>query len=51
MDVNLEDRRALIFAASKGLGRAAATALVQEGAQVAIASRDTETIYGMQEWF
>lgn len=44
MDVNLEDRRALIFAASKGLGRAAATALVQEGAQVAIASRDTENL-------
>ena len=40
MDLGLEGRRALVTAASKGLGRACAEALVAEGAKVFIASRD-----------
>ncbi|UWG46364.1 Short-chain alcohol dehydrogenase [Halanaeroarchaeum sp. HSR-CO] len=44
MDLELEDRRALVFAASKGLGRAAATELSRNGAEVTIASRDPENL-------
>src|SRR5579871_3878176 len=40
MDLGLSGRRALVTAASKGLGRACAAALAAEGAQVFIASRD-----------
>jgi len=40
VDLELEGRRALVTAASKGLGRACAEALVGEGAQVFISSRD-----------
>ena len=44
VDLGLEGRRALVTAASKGLGRACAAALVAEGAKVFIASRDEAAI-------
>src|SRR2546427_12962565 len=40
MDLGLKDRGALVTAASKGLGRACAEALVGEGAEVFVSSRD-----------
>jgi 3-oxoacyl-[acyl-carrier protein] reductase len=44
VDLGLEGRRALVTAASKGLGRACAEALIGEGAKVFIASRDAVAI-------
>lgn len=44
MDLGLKNKIALISAASKGLGRASAQALAQEGAQVAICARDEQTL-------
>ncbi|TAN32793.1 SDR family oxidoreductase [bacterium] len=44
MDLGLKDRRALVTAASRGLGRACAEALVAEGSRVFIASRDAASI-------
>jgi 3-oxoacyl-[acyl-carrier protein] reductase len=44
VDLGLEGRRALVTAASKGLGRACAEALVAEGAKVFVASRDAAAI-------
>jgi 3-oxoacyl-[acyl-carrier protein] reductase len=44
LDLGIEGRVALVMGASKGLGRAAAAALAQEGARVAIASRDRTRI-------
>ncbi len=44
MDLGLKGRRALVTAASKGLGRASAEELIKEGAKVYIASRDPKTI-------
>ena len=44
MDLGLKGRRALVTAASKGLGRACAEALVAEGASVYISSRDGASI-------
>jgi 3-oxoacyl-[acyl-carrier protein] reductase len=44
VDLGLKGRRALVTAASKGLGRASAEELSKEGAKVYIASRDPKTI-------
>jgi 3-oxoacyl-[acyl-carrier protein] reductase len=44
MDLGLKGRRALVTAASKGLGRACAEALIAEGAATFISSRDPESI-------
>jgi 3-oxoacyl-[acyl-carrier protein] reductase len=44
MELGLEGKVALVTAASKGLGRASAQALVEEGAYVAINSRDPERV-------
>ncbi len=44
MDLRLKDRRALVTAASRGLGRACAEALAAEGAKVFISSRDAAAI-------
>ena len=44
MDLGLRGRRALVTAASKGLGRACAEALIAEGAEIYIASRDKASI-------
>ena len=44
MDLGLRGRRALVTAASKGLGRACAKALIAEDARVYIASRDPKAI-------
>lgn len=43
MDLGLQGKRALVTAASRGLGRAAARALAQEGAHVAINGRSKDT--------
>jgi 3-oxoacyl-[acyl-carrier protein] reductase len=40
MDLKLNDKTAIVLAASKGLGKAIATALSAEGAKVVIGSRD-----------
>ncbi|TFF34232.1 SDR family oxidoreductase [Mucilaginibacter psychrotolerans] len=44
MDLKLHNKVALVFAASKGLGKAIATALSAEGATVVIGSRDAEEL-------
>ncbi len=42
MDLQLKDKVALVVAASRGLGKAAALALAEEGAKVAICARSEE---------
>jgi 3-oxoacyl-[acyl-carrier protein] reductase len=49
MDLGLKGRRALVTAASRGLGRACAEALAAEGADVYIASRDEASIKSAAE--
>ena len=41
MELGLQERRALVTAASRGLGRASALSLAAEGARVAVAGRST----------
>jgi len=44
MDLELHGRRAIVCAASRGLGRACATALAREGVAVTINARDAEAL-------
>jgi len=44
MDLQLEGKRALVCAASRGLGRAAAAALAAEGARVVVCARGREAL-------
>lgn len=44
MDLGLKDQVALVTAASRGLGAAAATALAREGARVAICARNQQVL-------
>jgi 3-oxoacyl-[acyl-carrier protein] reductase len=44
MDLDIRGRKALLFGASRGLGKACATALAQEGVDVTIAARTREVI-------
>jgi 3-oxoacyl-[acyl-carrier protein] reductase len=44
MDLGLQDKVAVVMAASKGLGRACATALAAEGAQVTIGARGAQSL-------
>lgn len=49
MDLGLDGKRAIVLAASKGLGRASATELVREGASVVISSRSEENLEAARE--
>lgn len=44
MDLGLQEKVAIVMAASKGLGRACATALAAEGAQVTIGARGAQVL-------
>jgi len=44
MDLQLKGKTALVMAASKGLGKACATALAMEGVDVVIGARDRDTL-------
>ncbi len=50
MDLGLKDKIAVVTASSSGLGRAAAEALAQEGAHLAICSRDGRRIHEAGEY-
>src|SRR5438270_13467396 len=49
MDLGLQGRRALVTAASRGLGRACAEALAREGAEVFVAARDEAALAELNE--
>jgi 3-oxoacyl-[acyl-carrier protein] reductase len=49
MKYKLENKIAVVFAASKGLGKAAAAALAREGCRIAICSRDKAAITATAE--
>ncbi|NDG51288.1 MAG: SDR family NAD(P)-dependent oxidoreductase, partial [Rhodospirillales bacterium] len=44
MDLELTGKRALVTGGSKGIGKAVARALAQEGADVALLARDAATL-------
>src|SRR5262249_7533438 len=44
MDLQLKGKTAIVFAASKGIGKACATALAAEGADVFIGARNQQTL-------
>ncbi|MFV2120964.1 SDR family NAD(P)-dependent oxidoreductase, partial [Streptomyces sp. Act-28] len=44
MDLGLKDRVYVVTGASRGLGHAAAKALVAEGAKVVLSARDTKAV-------
>jgi NAD(P)-dependent dehydrogenase (short-subunit alcohol dehydrogenase family) len=46
VDLELADKRALVTGGSRGIGKAIARVLASEGAQVAIAARDSERLAG-----
>ncbi len=48
MDLGLKGRKALVTAASRGLGRACAEALAREGALVYLSSRDEESLVKLE---
>jgi NAD(P)-dependent dehydrogenase (short-subunit alcohol dehydrogenase family) len=48
MDLELTDKVAVVTGAGKGIGLAAAEALVQEGARVVAGSRTTDTLDGLE---
>ena len=47
MDLGLRDRVAIVTAASKGLGRAAAVALAAEGTKVLLNARNATALVGL----
>lgn len=49
MDLNIEGRKALVLGGNRGMGLAIASALAREGAQVAIAARDTAALAAAAE--
>ncbi|MEL6623667.1 MAG: SDR family NAD(P)-dependent oxidoreductase, partial [Pseudomonadota bacterium] len=44
MDLGIKGRKAIVCAASKGLGRGCAMALAKEGVDVVISARTAETL-------
>lgn len=46
MDLGLDDKVAIVTGGSRGIGRACAAALLDEGARVVIVGRDAETLRG-----
>jgi 3-oxoacyl-[acyl-carrier protein] reductase len=44
MDLNIREKKALVFASSEGLGKAVAQALIAEGVRVVISSRSVEKL-------
>jgi 3-oxoacyl-[acyl-carrier protein] reductase len=49
MDLNLKNKVAVVFAGSKGLGKAAAMSLSSEGCRLAICSRDNQNLDNARE--
>ena len=49
MDLGIEGKKAIVCASSRGLGKACASSLVQEGVDVIINSRNLEDLKKTQE--